>query len=57
MMQDMVGYGFQKISDAFKVYWYMFAYAYLAPALCFILAGLIMLYGLYFNNGVISSIG
>lgn len=56
MMQDMVGYGFQKISDAFKVYWYMFAYAYLAPALCFIVAGLIMLYGLYFNNGVISSI-
>lgn len=55
-VQDMLGYGFQKLSDSFKVYWYMFAYAYLVPALCFIVAGSIMLYGLYFNNEGISSL-
>jgi hypothetical protein len=56
IMQDMIRYGFYKISDAFKVYWYMFSYAYLVPALCFIVAGIITLYGLYFDNVVISAL-
>ncbi len=54
--RSTVEYGFKKLRDSFKVYWYMFAYAYLVPALCFIVAWIIMLYGLYFNNEVISSI-
>lgn len=53
---NMIEYGFKKLSDSFKVYWYMFAYAFLVPALCFIVSGLIMLYGLYFNNEVVSAI-
>jgi hypothetical protein len=55
-LQALIQYGFHKLSDSFKVYWYMFAYAYLIPALCFITAGFIMLLGLYLNNAAISSI-
>ncbi len=44
---ENIWYGFRKLWKAFSVYWYMFAYAYLVPAICFIVAWLIMIYGLY----------
>ena len=54
--QDTIWYWFQRLSDSFSVYWYMFKYVYLAPAIWFIIAWCITLYWLYFNNDIISSI-
>jgi len=31
--QDTIWYWFQRLSDSFSVYWYMFKYVYLAPAI------------------------
>jgi len=53
---EIIRSGFLKISDAFKVYWYMFTYAYLIPAICFIASGIILIYGLYFGSEIASSL-
>lgn len=42
--------GFSKLGKVFKVYWFIFAYAYLIPALCFIAWGFIMLGWMLWNN-------
>lgn len=55
--QTMIEYGFRKLSESFKVYWYMFAYAYLIPALCFIGAGFLVLLWLFLKVEVVSTIG
>jgi len=49
-MQEMMIYGVTQIWKAFKIYWYMFAYAYLIPALCFIAAWIITLAAMHTGN-------
>lgn len=56
-LKEVLFYGFSKIFDAFRVYWFLFAYAYLIPALCFIFAWCILLSGLFLDNDLISYIG
>jgi len=43
-------YGMRKMRDAFRVYWYVFSYTLLLPACVFIVWGILLNIGLYYNT-------
>lgn len=48
--------GFSYIGKIFRVYWFIFAYAYLMPALCFIAGGFILLWGMLWDIEIVRNI-
>ncbi|MDA9128848.1 hypothetical protein N9J72_00015 [Candidatus Gracilibacteria bacterium] len=50
-------YAIKNMNPALKVYWYVFAYAYLTPAILFIVAGIIVVGGLFTEIGLLVNIG
>jgi len=49
-IQDTLKYGIKRIFDIFRVYWYIFAYTLLLPACVFIVWGILLNIGLYYNT-------
>lgn len=49
-ISENIKYGFWKISDAFRTYWYIFSYTLLFPAMVFIVWGIFLNIGLYYNT-------
>lgn len=51
--QENIKYSFHRLWKLFRVYWFIFEYSYLVPALCFIASGFVMITGMFIQNDML----